>query len=177
MVKGIAKNNTATAAATTITPCDSIEGPIVKLKSGQVIRVESETEAKKQEGNIKEILFLGDILISYGDFLNRAHTLVPPGYCPEWWIQELERAVVNLFGNLDIEKLSELIKISTENIKKLLDAPLLIKPSAKAAILISTKLKVPLHPYYTYHWNLISTKQRKMIITSLRNSTLKKEGN
>ena len=136
----------------------------VKLKNGQVIQIDSEEHAKKEIKNIKELLFLGDILISYGDFLNRAHTLVPPGYCPEWWVQELEKAVVNLFGSLDYEKLAELVNISIQNITKLLNNPLYVKPSAKAAIDISTKLKIPLHPYYTYHWNSISKEQFKQII-------------
>ena len=89
--------------AAAITVCDSIEGPIVKLKDDSVIRLENESLAKQHESEIKEILFLGDILISYGDFYNRAHTLLPPGYCEEWWILEVERAAVNTFGTLDVE--------------------------------------------------------------------------
>lgn len=74
--------------ATVIGCCDSIEGPIVKLKDGSVILVESESEAKKIVKDIEEILYLGDILVGYGEFLNRAHVLIPPGYCEEWWMQE-----------------------------------------------------------------------------------------
>ena len=60
------------------------------------------------------------MLINYGDFLNRAHTLIPPGYCEEWWIQELEKASVDNFGNLDAYKLSELVEIPENILNELL---------------------------------------------------------
>lgn len=71
--------------ATAISSCDSIDGPIVKLNNGDVLFLESEEEARRVVKDVSEILYLGDLLISYGDFLNRAHTLVPVGYCDEWW--------------------------------------------------------------------------------------------
>ncbi len=71
--------------ATVIASCDSIEGPIVKLNNGSVLFLETEEDAKKVVADIDEILYLGDILINHGDFLNRAHKLVPAGYCEEWW--------------------------------------------------------------------------------------------
>lgn len=71
--------------ASVVGSCDSIEGPIVKLKSGEVLLLEDFDHAKKISGEIEEILFLGDILINFGDFLNRAHKLIPIGYNEEWW--------------------------------------------------------------------------------------------
>jgi len=50
--------------ATTVSPCNCIEGPIVKLNNGYVLRLNSEQEAKKYVKDIKEIIFLGDLLIS-----------------------------------------------------------------------------------------------------------------
>ncbi|MBL7050546.1 DNA polymerase II large subunit [Candidatus Woesearchaeota archaeon] len=161
--------------ATTTTPCETIDGPIVKLKNGSVLYLHSEKEAQKQIPFIQEILFLGDILINYGDFLNRAHPLVPPGYCPEWWIQELEKKAVDLFGNLDVDKLSELLNITTKNISHLLQNPLTTNISSNVAINISKKLKVPLHPQYTYHWNLISLNQMNSILNSIQKSSIKKD--
>ncbi len=71
--------------ATVIASCNSIEGPIVKLNNGSVVFLESEEEAKKVVNDVEEVIYLGDLLINYGDFLNRAHVLVPVGYCEEWW--------------------------------------------------------------------------------------------
>jgi len=158
--------------ATALSCCDVLEGPIVKLNNGQVIRLETVSQAKKLMNEIKEILFLGDILFSYGDFFNRAHQLLPAGYCEEWWVQELEKATVNTFGTLDIDKLSDLTSISTEALELLLKEPLKQKLTALAAVQISKKLDVPLYPCYTYHWNLISTKGLLDLIAWLDNAKI-----
>jgi len=92
--------------ATVISSCDSIEGPVVKLNNGSVLFIESEEEAKKVVKDVVEIIYLGDLLINYGDFLNRAHVLVPPGYCEEWW--KLEAKVDNV--KIDIDEAIELCK-------------------------------------------------------------------
>ncbi|MEE9594691.1 MAG: DNA polymerase II large subunit, partial [Candidatus Hydrothermarchaeales archaeon] len=110
--------------ASAIGTCDSIEGPIVKLVDGSVLRVESAEEAVAIHGELKEILFLGDILVNYGDFLENNHVLMPSGHVEEWWEQELLRAGGSLPETLD------------EDI----------------AIAISREYKVPLHPRYTYNY-------------------------
>jgi len=142
--------------ATAITACDSIEGPIVKLEDNSVTRVNSEQKAKEISNSIKEIMFLGDILISYGDFFNRAHPLVPAGYCEEWWSLEVEKAVIGLFGSLDYYKLSQLTNIDEGHLKKLTNDYFLEVPDAKTTIKLSKSIGVPLHPYHTYHWKTIS---------------------
>ncbi|MBI2135004.1 DNA polymerase II large subunit [Candidatus Woesearchaeota archaeon] len=141
--------------ATAITVCDSIEGPIVRLNDDNVIRLNEPKLAKSAAKDIKEILFLGDILISYGDFYNRAHTLVPPGYCEEWWILEVEKATVETFGALDIEKLALHLDMEKDFLEKLFKKPISTDISASRSFAISRKLNVPLHPKYTYHWGLI----------------------
>lgn len=71
-----------------VASCDTIEGPVVKLKDGSVVFVENEKIAKDVKDNIDEIIYLGDLLVNYGDFLNRGHVLVPAGYCEDWWMKE-----------------------------------------------------------------------------------------
>ncbi len=136
--------------AASVTSCDLIEGPTVKLINGDVIKVNTLKQAKEHQPNIKEILFLGDILISYGDFFNRAHSLVPAGYCEEWWAQELEKK---------IKETNELTNISEERLNAFIAQPLIEKPNVQEAILLAEKLSIPLHPEYTYHWNLLSKEQ------------------
>ena len=75
--------------ATVITACDTLEPPIVKLKNGDVIRLETNEIAKKYNSQIDEILHLGDILIGYGEFSENNHPLVPNGYVEEEWALEL----------------------------------------------------------------------------------------
>ncbi len=142
--------------ATALSACDVLEGPIVKLEDGSVLKVDSEQKARQIVNRVKEILFLGDILISYGDFFNRAHTLVPAGYCEEWWALEAEKGIVNLFGSLDYCKLSQLTNLEEGRVEAIVKNYFFEKPDAKTAIALSKALAVPLHPYYTYHWVTIS---------------------
>ncbi|MFH1212032.1 MAG: DNA polymerase II large subunit, partial [Candidatus Woesearchaeota archaeon] len=164
--------------ATVLSTCDTIDGPIIMLNNGNVVKITSETRAKKLAKEVKEILFLGDILINYGDFYNRAHKLIPPGYCEEWWVQELEKATVNTFGSIDTDKLSELVEIPKQSLDLIIKDPLKTKISADAAISLSNKLKIPLHPAYTYHWNSISFEQLKNLVDYIaRSEIIKEEGN
>jgi DNA polymerase II large subunit len=68
-----------------VVPVDSIEGPTVRLKNGDVLRIDDEATAKRLNASIERILDVGEILISFGEFLENNHPLVPAGYCSEWW--------------------------------------------------------------------------------------------
>ncbi|MBU1855233.1 MAG: DNA polymerase II large subunit, partial [Nanoarchaeota archaeon] len=161
------------AAAYTV--CDSIDGPIVKLKNGDVIFLETEELAIKYKKEVDKILFLGDFLISYGDFFDRAHPLIPPGYCQEFWILEFEEAIIKLFGTFDFEKINELINISSENLKKLFDDPLMSRISVKAAVDISKAFDIPFNPRYTFYWNTINLDQLKRLFLWFKNFDIRDE--
>ncbi|MBI2652987.1 DNA polymerase II large subunit [Candidatus Woesearchaeota archaeon] len=163
--------------ATAISVCDCIEGPIVKLNDGSVIRLDGEHKAKQVSNTIKEILFLGDILISYGDFFNRAHPLPPAGYCEEWWSLEVEKGIVNMFGSLDYYKLSQLTNIDEKYLENIIKNSFFEKPDAKTAIILSKTLMVPLHPYYTYHWKTISKENFMELLKWLASAKIESEGN
>src|SRR3989338_4968117 len=71
--------------STVISSCDSVEGPIVKLNSGDVVFLETEEKAKEITKDIENIIFVLNILINYGYFLNRNHILAPMGYNEDWY--------------------------------------------------------------------------------------------
>ncbi|MDD1706785.1 MAG: DNA polymerase II large subunit, partial [Methanoregulaceae archaeon] len=68
-----------------IVPVDTIEGPTVRLKNGDVLRVDEPETARAIAGSVDRILDVGEILISYGEFLENNHLLIPSAYCEEWW--------------------------------------------------------------------------------------------
>jgi len=68
-----------------VVPVDTIEGPTVRLREGSVLRIDDEATAKRLGPGIEKILDVGEILISFGEFLENNHPLVPAGYCEEWW--------------------------------------------------------------------------------------------
>ena len=141
--------------ATSISTCSSIEGPLVRLNDGSLVRINTVVEAKRISSSVEEIVYLGDILFNYGDFFNRAHPLVPPGYCEEWWAQEAKNAIENKYGSLDFLSFSASTGIEHERILEIFKET--HNPSIKGdeALLMSKSLSVPLHPRYTYYWNSV----------------------
>ncbi|MFC1755171.1 DNA polymerase II large subunit [Thermoproteota archaeon] len=146
------------------TPCDTIEGPVVKLKDGSVERLDTEQEAKHVKKNIKEVLYLGDVLINYGDFFDRAHSLVPAGYCEEWWVQETEKSIVDMFGSLETEKVASYLDMSGPFVQKMLKNPFTVKPTPQQAIILAKRLNSYFHPYWTFFWESIKPKQLKTLV-------------
>ncbi len=154
--------------STVLSVNDSLEGPIVKLNNENVLFLESEEQAKKYVKDVKEILFLGDILVSYGDFLNRAHVLVPPGYCEEWWIRELEKKA-------NESLVSEEVGLDLPLSKKLFQYPLTTKISFDHAYNISKQFRVPLHPRFTFHWKDINHKEFLVLVDWLNKAIIKRD--
>ena len=143
-------------------PVDALEPPIVLLKDGSVVRVSLENFQCIKDTIVK-ILFLGDILISFGDFLYTSKTLSPSGYVEEWWVRDLETALTERF-NGNIAKAAETIRISEEKLRAFLEEPFDNKPTAKEALMLSLYLNVPLHPNFTFSWsNLSSIQEVKML--------------
>ncbi|MBN2067374.1 MAG: DNA polymerase II large subunit [Candidatus Diapherotrites archaeon] len=123
-----------------ICPVDSIEGPIVRLVNGSVVKVNSLEEAIELKPKVEKILFLGDLLVSVGDFRYSAHPLAPVGYCSEWWSKE-------------IEKLLEKNKIGRKDFERALENPESVQ--AEEAVELSEKHKVPLHPNALHYYSAL----------------------
>ncbi|MEM4230643.1 MAG: DNA polymerase II large subunit, partial [Candidatus Pacearchaeota archaeon] len=113
-----------------VTSCDKIDGPIVKLKNGSVKKINDVEEAKKIYNDVEEIIYLGDILFSLGDVINRNYELIKPGYVEEWWALELKK------------KSNEIVDPYNINLEQ--------------AVKLSEKYSLPLHPKYIFYWTQIS---------------------
>ncbi|MFB3765708.1 MAG: DNA polymerase II large subunit [Methanotrichaceae archaeon] len=128
--------------AAAVAPVSSIEGPTVRLLNGDVVRIDDPEDilewmpsnpkdpkliSAALKAHVSKILDLGEILISYGEFLENNRPLAPASYTFEWWAAELKRAGGDPGG-------FEII-------------------SGRDAIAISRKYSVPLHPAYTYLWH------------------------
>ena len=138
-------------------PVDTIEPPYVLLNDNSVVRVTLQNFAEVK-GKIQKILFLGDILISFGDFLYSNKTLPPSGYVEEWWAKDLQNLIKDKFAS-DVQFAAETAQVSCGRLKSFLEDPFSNKPSAKEAILLSQNLGVPLHPVLTFFWSSLSTAQ------------------
>src|SRR3989337_1294860 len=142
-------------------PVDSIEPPVVLLKDGSVVRVSLEN-FPSVKGKLQKILFLGDILISYGDFLYTSKTLSPSGYVEEWWIRDLNGAVKEKF-NGDLVSAAAKVQVMPETLIHLLENPFTNDISAQEAIMLSLRLNVPLHPKFTLYWSILSLQEVELL--------------
>ena len=138
-------------------PVDTLELPVVLLKDGSVVRVSLENYPLIKD-KIEKILFLGDILISFGDFLYTSKALSPSGYVEEWWVEDLKTALTDRFDG-DITKAAETAKISEEHLRAFLEDPFGKKPTAEEAVMLSLHCNVPLHPNFTFYWSNLSSIQ------------------
>ena len=134
--------------------CDTIEGPTVKLVDGEVIQLESAEQAKRHKKNIDEILFLGDVLINYGDFLERAQPLIPAGYTEERWALEIQRWLDQ--NNFSVDDLIESLALDN-SFKDAVNDPLRNTPSQDDALTVAQDTSISLHPAYTYYFSLLDT--------------------
>ncbi len=95
---------------------------------------------------------MGDILISYGDFLENNAQLLPASYVEEVWSLQLHAKLLALQTSDSIltgEKLSErLIQLSKE--------PFSTAPTVEEAFEISRRFNIPLHPKYSFYWDCVS---------------------
>ncbi len=121
----------------TLTTNDKIRGPVVRLDDGSVVWVENIEQARKIRGRVTEILFLGDMLVSFGDFLKSNHPIVPSPYVEEWWMQELVKAGGAVEDPFNV--------------------------SIDDAIDLSKRYNIPLHPRYTLPFNELSVDEIKQL--------------
>ncbi|MFH0955004.1 MAG: DNA polymerase II large subunit [Candidatus Micrarchaeota archaeon] len=129
--------------AAEVFPCDSIEGPIVRLFNGTVLQIDSVAMANQYRTQIERILFLGDLLATVGDFRKSGHPLVPVGYCEEWWLCELSKA------------LSEGKKTEV-SLEAILKKPKIV--SIKQSLQLNSDLGVPLHSNFVYYYKALDSK-------------------
>lgn len=112
---------------------DSIEGPTVRLRSGDLVRIDDIDEAYKLRPQVEVIVDMGEILINYGDFLENNHPLMPSPYVFEWWLYDYEAACPAGTSSVSFEELQN--------------------PSRELALRLCQDFKVPLHPKFTYLWH------------------------
>ncbi len=131
----------------TVAFVDSIDTPTVRLNNGNVVKIKDVKHGLEIKNEIEKILHLGDILITFGDFLENNAQLIPSGYVDEFWIEELKQK---------IEKHEPKDQPLSQFLNK--------TPTIDDAIKISLDFQIPLHPQYLYFWDMISSKDLSKLL-------------
>lgn len=108
--------------------CDSIEGPIVLLENGDLIQIDTVSDAKKYKDQILRIIDIGEILIGVGEFLENNHPIIPSGFTEDWWREEVISKGIEYSHEIDFDYTWRL----------------------------AVEKQVPLHPKYTLFWHDVS---------------------
>jgi DNA polymerase II large subunit len=106
-----------------VTPCDTIEGPLVVLDTGDFVEVLDAEGAKRLAGHVRVIADLGEVLVPFGEFLENNHVLMPGTFSLEWYGLLLGKALGELPRGWETA-------------------------TASQALAWSRELGVPLHPRY-----------------------------
>ncbi len=114
--------------ATAMGVCDTVEGPIVELDDGTVTAVHETPRAESLRRRVRRIVDLGEILVSFGEFLENNRALVPGAYSLDWHAAELEAAGVDPAVGLAVGTYAE-------------------------AVALSQTHRVPLHPRWLLFWH------------------------
>ncbi|MDQ1261222.1 MAG: polymerase large subunit, partial [Euryarchaeota archaeon] len=140
--------------AAAVAPVSSIEGPTVRLLNGDVVRIDSDQEILQWmpksckdprtihtalKAHISSILDIGEILISYGEFLENNRPLAVASYAFEWWAEEMLKAGGDPIGKEKID--------------------------GQEAISLCREYGVPLHPAHTYLWHDLSQQEYETLAT------------
>ena len=131
----------------TVAFVDSIETPIVRLQNGDVVKIKDVKHGIEIKNKIEKILHLGDILITFGDFLENNAQLVPSGYVEEIWIEQLKEIISK-----------------SEAKNPFLEQFLIKTPSVDEALKISLDYNFSLHPHYLYYWDKISLEELDQLL-------------
>ena len=130
---------------------DSLEPPLVKLHNGSVLQITTLEKAVNIRLQVEKIIYLGDILISYGDFLENNAQLLPASYVEEIWARQLQ-SVLKSPLHCTPEKINErLIQLSKE--------PFTTFPTVEEAFEISRTFNIPLHPKYSFYWDSVNIEE------------------
>ncbi len=114
--------------ATAMSICDTIDGPIVELADGTVTAIHDVDRARALGPEIRRIVDLGELLVSFGEFLENNRDLVPGAYSLDWHAEELRAAGVDEAEGLDVATYEEAARVALEH-------------------------HVPLHPRWLLFWH------------------------
>ncbi len=113
------------------TPCDMLDGPLLLMTNGNLMRVNTAEEAQKiKRSQIEKIVELGEILIPVGEFIENNHPLVPAVFDTGWFTAILDSKDIRVddVEQMELEESMKLVK----------------------------KHDIPLHPRHTFMWNNLS---------------------
>ena len=134
-----------------ITICDAIEGPLVTMRNGDLVRIDTREEAEKVKDQIARIVDLGEVLIPFGEFAENNHPLMPGAFSIEWWRAEVVSR--GLAEERNMEATGQKGKMAMEPGSGTIDRERPRFANSLEAFEFMKEHDVPLHPDYNLFWH------------------------
>lgn len=151
-----------------VAPVRSIEPPVVKLKDGSVRRLTDPREAERLMDSVDKVLFLGDMLIGFGEFLENNRLLLPSGFVEEWWRELVRLHASTVYDNP--EDFAQHVGVEPSNILRYIDGS--TAPPVEEALRLAKSSHVPLHPRWTWFWENIGVEEFEYLRARLLDSNV-----
>ena len=161
--------------ACAVTPCTEIDGPMVLLDDGTFVRVNEEEKWNEIEDQVRAIWDNGELMLGFGEFLENNKTLVPSAFTSEWWASEVLDSIkdqddldflksILIFQEIDLQRsppwelkrrlLSKSERLEVEwQLRDWHNSLRHIEVDWNAAIEISKRWNVGIHPYHNPQWS------------------------
>jgi len=124
--------------ATAMAVCDTVDGPIVELDDGTIAAVHDVERAESLLPRVRRILDLGELLVSFGEFLENNRALAPGAYSLDWHLEELRNAGMDPVDGMTARDYEE-------------------------AVAVSRTHGVPLHPRWLLFWHDVTTAELRAL--------------
>ncbi len=108
--------------------CDTVEGPLVVLDDGSFVAVNDRPTAEELLPRVRRVVDVGEILVSFGEFLENNKPLSPGAYSLAWHLEECRA-------------------------RGLLPGPRTLAPTFEEALEDSRTYGLPLHPRFNLFWH------------------------
>lgn len=125
--------------------CDLLDGPIVELRDGTLTAVHDVDRAETLLPQVRRIIDVGEILVSYGEFLENNKALAPGAYSIDWHREELRGAGAD-----------PATSVGGENFE--------------SAIAESKRFGVPLHPRWLLFWHDLTSAEIRALAEQIERS-------
>ena len=143
-----------------------IEPPVVKVKDGSVVRLADPRQAEALVESVDKVLFLGDILMGYGEFLENNRPLLPSGFVEEWWTELVK---LHLSKAANGSAFAKQVGVDPASLQAYLEGSSI--PTVEDALRLAKASGIPLHPCYTWFWENITVEDLDYLRARLLDSS------
>lgn len=146
-----------------------VEGLIVRFKNGSVVRVDDYEMVLKVRNEVDEILYVGDVFVNFGDFVENNQMFFLVNYVEEWWVQELVQVIKDFYevefqffvenDREVVEEVVEYFEVDFDFLWNFLKDLFRVKLDVEMVIYFLMVFDILFYLYYIFYWNIFQLEE------------------